>query len=91
MNNFFFHIIPQITESGTEFGNAYKLKSECPEATAVEQHNERTPVCTDYFTGENSPLKYVKLLFCFVTLIILFLLLMVPRKQFHWNNITMMK
>lgn len=46
----------KITESGSDFGNAYKLKGNCPAATAVE-HKDRAPVCTDYFIGQNSPLK----------------------------------
>ena len=29
----------KITESGSEFGNAYKLKGECPEATAMDPQN----------------------------------------------------
>ncbi|XP_043521132.1 apolipophorins isoform X2 [Frieseomelitta varia] len=46
----------KITESGAEFGNAYKLKGECSEATAVD-HTARAPVCTDYFTGTATSLK----------------------------------
>ncbi|CAL7938756.1 unnamed protein product [Xylocopa violacea] len=52
----------KITENAAEFGNAYKLKPDCPAATVVE-HADRAPVCTEYFTGQNSPLsscfKYV--------------------------------
>ncbi|XP_076762006.1 retinoid- and fatty-acid binding glycoprotein apolipophorin [Xylocopa sonorina] len=52
----------KITENAAEFGNAYKVKPDCPAATVVE-HADRAPVCTEYFTGENSPLsscfKYV--------------------------------
>nr|XP_033329599.1 apolipophorins [Megalopta genalis] len=46
----------KIAESGTDFGNAYKLKGDCPAATAVE-HKDRAPVCTDYFIGQSSTLK----------------------------------
>nr|XP_033202794.1 apolipophorins [Bombus vancouverensis nearcticus] len=46
----------KITESGSEFGNAYKLKGECPEATAMD-HKDHASICTDYFTSSNSPLK----------------------------------
>ncbi|KAK1130809.1 hypothetical protein K0M31_018919 [Melipona bicolor] len=46
----------KITESGAEFGNAYKLKGECSEAVAVD-HTARAPVCTDYFTGTKTTLK----------------------------------
>lgn len=45
-----------ISESGTDFGNAYKLKGDCPAATAVD-HKDRAPICTDYFIGQNSALK----------------------------------
>ncbi|XP_076231616.1 retinoid- and fatty-acid binding glycoprotein apolipophorin [Calliopsis andreniformis] len=47
----------KITESATEFGNAYKLKPDCPAATAVEHKMDRAPVCTEYFSGQKSPLK----------------------------------
>ncbi|XP_076643954.1 retinoid- and fatty-acid binding glycoprotein apolipophorin [Halictus rubicundus] len=46
----------KISESGSEFGNAYKLKGDCPAATAVN-HKDRASICTDYFIGQNSPLK----------------------------------
>ncbi|XP_076681659.1 retinoid- and fatty-acid binding glycoprotein apolipophorin isoform X2 [Andrena cerasifolii] len=46
----------KITESATDFGNAYKLKGDCPATTAVE-HKDRAPVCTEYFSGQNSPLR----------------------------------
>nr|XP_034187967.1 apolipophorins [Osmia lignaria] len=46
----------KITESGSEFGNAYKLKGDCPDAAAVE-HKDRAPLCTDYFTSQSSSLK----------------------------------
>ncbi|XP_054010516.1 apolipophorins isoform X2 [Hylaeus anthracinus] len=46
----------KITESATEFGNAYKLKGDCPAATSVD-HKQRAPICTEYFTGQNSPLR----------------------------------
>ncbi|XP_017790563.1 PREDICTED: apolipophorins [Habropoda laboriosa] len=46
----------KITDSGTEFGNAYKLKADCPDATAVH-HKDRAAVCTDYFTGQKSSMK----------------------------------
>ncbi|XP_078038624.1 retinoid- and fatty-acid binding glycoprotein apolipophorin, partial [Augochlora pura] len=46
----------KITDSGSDFGNAYKLKGDCPAATAVD-HKDRAQVCTDYFIGQNSPLK----------------------------------
>nr|XP_012148156.1 PREDICTED: apolipophorins [Megachile rotundata] len=46
----------KITESSTEFGNAYKLKNECPDTTAVH-HKERAPICTEYFTSQSSSLK----------------------------------
>ncbi|XP_017879492.1 apolipophorins [Ceratina calcarata] len=46
----------KITESGSDFGNAYKLKSDCPAASAVEPKG-RDPTCTKYFTSDNSPLS----------------------------------
>ncbi|XP_015429625.1 PREDICTED: apolipophorins [Dufourea novaeangliae] len=46
----------KITESSSEFGNAYKLKGDCPAATAVE-HEARAQVCTDYFVSQKSTLK----------------------------------
>ncbi|XP_076294213.1 retinoid- and fatty-acid binding glycoprotein apolipophorin [Lasioglossum baleicum] len=45
-----------ISESASEFGNAYKLKGDCPAVPAVD-HKDRAPICTDYFIGQNSPLK----------------------------------
>lgn len=45
-----------ISESASDFGNAYKLKGDCPAAAAVD-HKDRAPICTDYFINENSPLK----------------------------------
>ncbi|XP_031841889.1 retinoid- and fatty-acid binding glycoprotein apolipophorin [Nomia melanderi] len=46
----------KITDSASDFGNAYKLKDDCPAATAVH-HKDRAPVCTDYFASQSSPLK----------------------------------
>lgn len=45
-----------ISESASEFGNAYKLKGDCPAATAVD-HKDRAPICTEYFANQNSPFK----------------------------------
>ncbi|KAG7188374.1 hypothetical protein KM043_008028 [Ampulex compressa] len=47
----------QVAKSATEFGNAYKLKSSCPAVNAVEEQAPRSPVCTEYFSGNASPMK----------------------------------
>ncbi|CAK9823680.1 unnamed protein product [Anthophora retusa] len=46
----------KITEDETEFGNAYKLKGDCPDATAVKTAKE-SKICTEYFTESKSPLQ----------------------------------
>ncbi|XP_071631577.1 apolipophorins [Temnothorax longispinosus] len=48
----------KITESETEFANGYKLKPDCAAVNAIDHKaKQRNPVCTDYFSGQKSPLK----------------------------------
>ncbi|KAF7405857.1 hypothetical protein HZH68_005226 [Vespula germanica] len=46
----------KITEDATEFGNAYKLKEDCPAATAVKA-SAHAPICSEYFTSSSSSLS----------------------------------
>ncbi|XP_035725460.1 apolipophorins-like [Vespa mandarinia] len=52
----------KIIEDPTEFGNAYKLKGDCPAATIVKT-SAHAPICSEYFASSSSPLsscfKYV--------------------------------
>ncbi|KAK2585087.1 hypothetical protein KPH14_008599 [Odynerus spinipes] len=52
----------KITEDKSEFGNAYKLKQDCPAATATKPAPSN-PTCTKFFSSSSSPLsscfKYV--------------------------------
>ncbi|XP_043491499.1 apolipophorins [Polistes fuscatus] len=46
----------KITQDGSEFGNAYKLKGDCPAVTAVKPGTP-TPACAEYFTSPTSSLS----------------------------------
>ncbi|XP_076625563.1 retinoid- and fatty-acid binding glycoprotein apolipophorin isoform X1 [Colletes latitarsis] len=46
----------KITDSSSDFGNAYKLKGDCPNAAAAP-HADHAPVCTEYFVSQTSPLQ----------------------------------
>ncbi|KAI4494899.1 hypothetical protein M0804_001100 [Polistes exclamans] len=46
----------KITQDGSEFGNAYKLKGDCPAVTAVKP-GAPTSACAEYFTSSTSPLS----------------------------------
>lgn len=49
--------LKQITESETEFANAYK-KPDCAAVNAIDHKTQqRNPVCTEYFSGDKSTLK----------------------------------